>query len=181
VLEPWTVSPANPYLFAHVLACIGIKPRSWARLDPFQLIRLMVAPNPLLSFIVRYRNIVLRRTMEWQYNGLVPHFEDAVAVFQNDLLVGDRWRSLEIIARVGRMKSAPYAVGALGAAVLLPVASAAGALGYQLAVGSGLATGKTIKDAAKFAADLRDDISFFDTLRMRAELRRYASELGLTG
>jgi hypothetical protein len=48
-------------------------------------------------------------------------------------------------------------------------------------MGSGWATGKAIKDAAKFAADLRDDISFFDTLRIRSELRRFASELGLTG
>lgn len=181
VLDPWTVSPANPYLFAHVLACIGIQPRSWARLDPFQLMRLMAASNPLRSFVVRYRDVVLRRTSEWQYNGLVPFFDDAVAIFQNDLLVGDRWRSLEMIARLGRTKSAPYAMGAVGAAILLPAASGAGALGYPLAVGSGWATGKAIKDAAKFAADLRDDISFFDTLRIRSELRRFASELGLTG
>ncbi|WP_069335788.1 hypothetical protein [Sphingobium yanoikuyae] len=180
VLEPWTVSPANPYLFAHVLACVGIKPRSWARLDPFQLTRLVATSNPFLSFIVRYRNVVLQRTMDWQYNGLVPHFDDAVAIFQNDLLFGERWRSLEIIARLGRMKTAPYVMGAVGTAVLLPAAYGVGALGYPLAVGSAWATGKAIKDAAKFAADLRDDISFFDTLRMRSELRRFASEFGLT-
>jgi hypothetical protein len=181
VFGPWTVSPANPYLFAHVLACIGIQPHSWAKLDSLQLIRLVTASNPLLSFIVRYRDVVLRRTMEWQYNGLVPHFNDAVAIFQNDLLFGDKWRSLEIIARIGRTKTAPYVVGAVSTAILLPAASGAGVLGYPLAMGSGWATGKAMKDAAKFAVDLRDDISFFDTLRTRAELRRYASELGLTG
>lgn len=179
VIGPWTVSPANPYLFAHVLACIGIQPRSWARLDPLQLIRVVTHSNPLMSFIVRYREVVLRRTMEWQYDGLVPTFNNAVAIFQSDLLRGDKWRSLEIIARLGRAKTAPYIVGAAGTAILLPAAAGAGALGYSLAAGSGWAIGKAVKDFAKLAADLRDDISFFDTLRTRDELRRYARELGL--
>ncbi|MBH0111633.1 hypothetical protein I5E68_01535 [Novosphingobium sp. YJ-S2-02] len=179
VLERWTVSPANPYLFAHVLACIGIQPRSWARLGPFDLIRLMAGFNPLLNFIARYREVTLKRMINWQSTGLVPQFDEAVEIFRNDLLIGDRWRALEIIARIGRKKTAPYVGGAIGAAAMLSGAYGVGALGYQLTVGSGWAIAKSIKDATKFAADLRDDISFFDTLRMRTELRRYASGVGL--
>lgn len=180
VIEPWTISPANPYLFAHVLACVGVQPKAWARLEPLTLITLTQTANPLHAFVLRYKDAVTRRALNWLASGALPSFEDAVSVLRNDLLLGDRWRSLEIVSRLGRSRSAPYLAGAVGASVVASSTAGVALLGGQLVLGSAIGTGKAIKDIAKLAADVRDDIPFLDLLRMRGQLRSYLGMIGLT-
>jgi hypothetical protein len=158
------------------LECVGVRQRAWARLDPLTLIQLTHTPNPLRAFVPRYQEVVLKRTLAWIAQGHVPRFEDAVAIFQNDLLLGDRLRSLEILARIGRTKSAPYIAGAMGAGLL----AGASILSPPVALGLAFGVGKTIKDLTKLAVDVRDDLSLFDILRTRRELRRYVEQIGLT-
>lgn len=58
VLGPGTISPANPYLFASVLECLGVPPRAWARLDPLTLVQMTHTANPLRT------RLELRRYVE---------------------------------------------------------------------------------------------------------------------
>ncbi|MCG6204617.1 hypothetical protein LPW26_08220 [Rhodopseudomonas sp. HC1] len=167
VIDRWSVSPMNPYLFAAVMNGIGVRQIAWIALSDIRIAQIVSTHNPLRSFAMYYREYLANRLFDWCAKNNLPTFAEAVRILRYELLFDEQWKWLEPVSKLPDRRFDSTIAGVVGGAFGAPFGL------DPLRVGSAV---RTIVDSSY---KIIDGLGFMDTIRLRALLRRYLSEVGL--
>lgn len=167
VLNRYSISPLNPYLFADVLGGLGVTKKSWNNLNELNILRVIHTQNPLKMFSELFKQYLLIKILDWQEYQTPISYYSAVKTLRKELLYDNKWDFLESIATLAGRKLDGVLAG-------IAVGSASTAIGlnpFSIASQTRLIVENSYK--------LIDGLPFFDLLRMRKTLKRQLSELKL--
>lgn len=168
VLNHYSISPLNPYLFADVLKGIGVNFRAWVNLDSTTVSYIVNTYNPLKMFAQLYRQYLIEKIYFWRNNqGFLPSYHDVVLTLQKELFYDNEWQLLEKVTILSGRKLDGLAAGVI-------IGGAAASSGHNPFLLGGAA-----RQIVEFGYKMIEGLSFFEILQMRRILKKYLLQIHL--
>lgn len=167
VINMYSIHPFNPYLFGDVLNALGVDKYSWVKAGDVEIIKAIYTASPLRLFVQIYYHRLICYLLEWNKRGVAPSYKQAVNILRKDLLLNNDWRSFEAISSLPKRKSDGFSANILGRGI-----------GNSLNLDPS-ATGSLAKLSIDYSYNLIEQMSFFNILKLRRELRKYLIDLDL--